>query len=62
MITNSYHFEVVALHGAPTKSRVYFSRVVSNVDDAFDVGLVLDALKLLFRSDMFKISVVTYGA
>ena len=41
---------------------VYFSRVVEQDDPTIDVSVILSALKMLFHSDNFKISLETYGA
>lgn len=41
---------------------VYFSRVVESADDSIDVNVILSAMKMLFGSDNFKISIETYGA
>ena len=41
---------------------VYFSRVVDQIDQSFDVNVVLSAMKMLFPSDCFKITIETYGA
>ena len=41
---------------------VYFSRVVESADGSIDVNVILSAMKMLFGSDNFKISIETYGA
>lgn len=59
--SNSYNFSVTSIHDV-TKPRVYFSRVVNDVEASLDINVVLTALRMLFNADNFKITVETYGA
>lgn len=42
------------------KEKPYFSRVVE-VTQSIDTNVILQALRMLFRGDMFKITIVAYG-
>lgn len=59
--SNSYNFCVTSIHDV-TKPRVYFSRVVNDVEARLDINVILTALRMLFNADNFKITVETYGA
>lgn len=57
----SYHVSVTSTIDV-TKPRVYFARVINDVDGSIDVNVILSALRMLFNSDQFKISLEVYGA
>lgn len=42
------------------KEKLYFSRVVEDTQ-SIDTNVILQALRMLFRGDMFKISIEAYG-
>lgn len=45
----------------PGKEKVFFSRAV-NVTPDIDINVIFSALRMLFNSDMFLITIETYGA
>lgn len=45
----------------PGKEKVFFSRSVDVTPD-IDINVILSALRMLFHSEMFRISIDTYGA
>lgn len=42
------------------KEKPYFSRVVEDTQ-SIDTNVILQALRMLFRGDMFKITIEAYG-
>lgn len=46
---------------SPSKEKVFFSRTV-NVTPDTDINVIISALRMLFHSDMFRITIDTYGA
>lgn len=57
----SYHFRVESAVDL-TKPKVYFDRVVEDNEGNVDINVVFNALRMLFNSDIFRITVDTYGA
>lgn len=45
---------------AEKKEKPYFSRVVEDTQ-SIDTNVILQALRMLFRGDMFKITIEAYG-
>ena len=45
----------------PGKEKVFFSRSV-DVTPETDINVILSAMRMLFHSEMFRISIDTYGA
>lgn len=45
----------------PGKEKVFFSRSVDVTPD-IDINVILSAMRMLFHSEMFRISIDTYGA
>lgn len=45
----------------PGKEKVFFSRSVDVTPDT-DINVILSALRMLFHSEMFRITIDTYGA
>lgn len=45
----------------PGKEKVFFSRSVDVTPD-IDINVILSALRMLFHSEQFRISIDTYGA
>lgn len=45
----------------PGKEKVFFSRTI-NVTPDTDINVIICALRMLFHSDMFRITLDTYGA
>lgn len=43
------------------EEKPYFSRVIDDTAPGVDVNIILSALRMLFRGDMFKITIETYG-
>ena len=43
-------------------AKPYFDRVVNTPSDDFDINIVVQALRMLFNSDIFQITISTYGA
>ncbi len=43
------------------EEKPYFSRVIDDTTPGIDVNVILSALRMLFRGDMFKITIETYG-
>lgn len=57
----SYHFRVESTADL-TKPKVYFDRVVEDTEGNVDINVVFNALRMLFNSDLFRLTVETYGA
>ena len=52
----------VSVRKVTTKEeKPYFSRVIDDTAPGIDVNIILSALRMLFRGDMFKITIETYG-
>ena len=47
---------------AKPDAKPYFDRVVNTPNDDFDINIVVQALRMLFNSENFQITVTTYGA
>lgn len=45
----------------PGKEKVFFSRSVDVTPD-IDINVILSAMRMLFHSEQFRISIDTYGA
>lgn len=45
----------------PGKEKVFFSRSIDVTPDT-DINVILSAMRMLFHSEMFRISIDTYGA
>lgn len=45
----------------PGKEKVFFSRSVDVTPDT-DINVILSAMRMLFHSEQFRISIDTYGA
>lgn len=43
------------------EEKPYFSRVIDDAAPGIDVNVILSALRMLFRGDMFKITIETYA-
>lgn len=60
MISNI--IQVTVKNVAAKNEKVYFSRCIKNPTGEIDVNVILRALSMLFSSELFKITVETYGA
>lgn len=60
MVNNCIHVRVTNV--GVKSDKTYFSRIIKDAGENFDVNLVMRALQMLFSSELFKISVETYGA
>lgn len=42
--------------------KVHFSRIIDDSAPSVDIKVIMSALRMLFPSELFKISIETYGA
>lgn len=52
----------VTVRSTGKTDKVYFSRIIDDNAEGVDISVIISALRMLFRSETFKIIIETYGA
>lgn len=61
IMINKGSMSVTVRRVSTKEEKPYFSRIIDDTAPGIDINVILSALRMLFRGDMFKITIETYG-